>query len=414
MTETELFPRMALALAIGLAVGAERGWQTREAPEGARVAGIRTFAILGLLGGVLGALAPVIGAFGIGGVFVALAAILIAANISRFATTQDFGITTEVAALATMALGLLAVQGSMIIAASAAAVMVALLDSKKRLHDTLTRIAPIELKAAIQLALISIVVLPLLPDRGLGPGAVLNPYKLWWLVIIVAAISFAGYAAVKIAGAKLGLLLTGFFAGIVSSTALTVSLSRRVRADDIPQTALAAGIAVATGTMFVRLLILLAVIKPALGLALAPSFLPTALAAYGAALFLSRGTQQMSGHPAVIKNPLDLSTALFFGALLALVMLLVHYTKLYAGDAGLYALAALAGLADVDAISLSMANSGDVALSAAVTVIVIASFVNTAWKIALAGFFGSPRFAAQVARAILPALAIGGTIAALT
>ena len=404
---------MAAALAIGLLVGAERGWQERGAAEGSRVAGIRTFAILGLLGGILGALAPVIGAFGIGVAFAAVAALLVAANMSRFIETKEFGITTEIAALATMALGLLALQGSMITAASAAAVMVALLGSKKRLHDLLTRIEPVEIQAAIQLALISVVVLPLLPDRGIGPGGVLNPYKLWWLVIIVAAVSFSGYAAVRIAGAKLGLLLTGFFAGLVSSTALTVSLSRRAKEDGAPLTALAAGIAVATGTMFVRLLILLAVLKPALGPALAPSFVPTALAAYAAAYILSRKAND-STESATIENPLDLTTALLFVALLALVALLVYYTKLYAGDAGLYTLAALAGLADVDAISLSIANSSDVALSAAAAVVVIAAFVNTAWKIALAGFFGSPRFAAMLARAILPALAIGGTAAALT
>ena len=413
MNDTDLFQRMALALAIGLAVGAERGWQRREAPEGTRVAGIRTFALLGLLGGVLGALAPVIGPFGIGLAFVGVAGLLVAANIDRFLHTQDYGVTTEVAALATLALGILSVQGSMIIAAASAVVMVALLDMKQLLHVALTRVAPTELRAAIQLALLSIVVLPLLPDRGIGPGAVLNSYALWWLVIIVGAISFAGYAAVKIAGAKLGLLITGFFAGLVSSTALTVSLSRRAREEGIPAQALAAGITVATGTMFIRLLILLWAIKPALGLALAPSFVPTALIAYGAAFFLNRKTPPVAGHAAVIGTPLDLSTALLFGALLAVVTLLVHYAKIFGGDAGLYGLAALAGLADVDAISLTMANASDIALKSAVTAVVIAAYVNTAWKIALAGFFGNPRFAVTVARAILPALAIGGTLAAL-
>jgi uncharacterized membrane protein (DUF4010 family) len=161
------------------------------------------------------------------------------------------------------------------------------------------------------------------------------------------------------------------------------------------------------------LLILLWVLKPALGQALAPSFIPTALAAYAAALITSRRIKDNADKPAVIENPLDLTTALLFGGVLALVALLVYYIKLHAGDAGLYALAALAGLADVDAISLSMANAGDVALKSATTVIVIASFVNTAWKIALAFIFGSPRFATTLARLILPALALGGTIAAL-
>lgn len=413
MDDTELFRRLALALAIGLAVGAERGWQEREAPEGTRLAGIRTFALLGLFGGILGALEPVIGTLGIGFAFAGLAALLGAGSLARYADTRDFGLTTVVAALLTLALGILSVQGSMIVAAAAAVVMVALLDMKARLHGLLTRIAHIELRAAILLALLSVVVLPLLPDRGFGPGEALNPYALWWLVIIVAAISFAGYVAVKIAGTKIGLLLTGLFAGLVSSTALTVGLSRRARSTDIPNKALAAGIAVATGTMFVRMLILLAAIKPALGFALAPSFLATALIAYGGAVWLSRATPKVEGQAAAIENPLDLTTAFLFGGLLALVTLLVHYARIHAGDAGIYALAAIAGFADVDAISLSMANSSEVALETAVTAVVIAAFVNTGWKIGLAGFFGTPRFALLLARVIVPALALGGAVAAL-
>jgi uncharacterized membrane protein (DUF4010 family) len=413
MTESELFPRMALALAIGLAVGAERGWQKREAPEGTRVAGIRTFALLGLLGGVLGALVPVIGPLGIGLAFMGLSALIIAANLARFLEGRDLDITTEVAALATLALCLYAVQGSMIIAAAAAAVMVALLDMKQRLHAALTRIESAELKAAIQLLVISVVVLPLLPDRGFGPGGALNPYLLWWLVIIVAAISFAGYTAVKLAGPSLGLLITGFFAGLVSSTALTVSLARRSRHSDIPAGALTAGIAIGTGVMFLRLLILLWAVKPALGAALAPSFIPTALVAFGAALILNRRTGPVAGETAAIGNPLDLSSALLFGALLAIVTLLVYYARSKAGDAGLYGLAALAGLVDVDALSLSTANAANVPLTTATTAVLIVSFVNTGWKIGLAGFFGSPRFAALTARAILPALAVGGAAAVL-
>jgi uncharacterized membrane protein (DUF4010 family) len=412
MDEAELFPRMALALAIGLAVGAERGWQKRGAPEGARVAGIRTFAILGLVGGLLGALAPIIGGLGIGFAFMALIALLIAANIGRFLQTENHDVTTEVAALATATLGILAVQGSMIIAAAAATVMVALLDMKPRLHGALMRVEPVEFKAAIQLALLSVVVLPLLPNRGLGPDGVLNPYVLWWFVVIIAAISFAGYTAVKFAGQRLGLLITGFFAGLVSSTALTVSLSRRTRQADIPEAALAAGIAVATGTMFMRLLILVSAVKPGLGLALAPPFVAAGLVAYGAAFALARKAPPIAGNSAIVQDPLDLTTALLFGILLILVTVLVHYASIYAGNAGVYSLAAAGGFADVDAVSLSMAQARDLAPATVTLAIVIAAAVNTAWKIVLAGFFGTPRFAVTVAGVIIPVLVIGGLVTA--
>jgi uncharacterized membrane protein (DUF4010 family) len=414
VNDSELLPRIALALAIGLAVGTERGWQKRGAPEGARVAGIRTFAILGLLGGLLGALAPIIGGLGIGLAFIALVVLFIAANIRRFVKAENYGITTEVAAFATTALGIMAVQGSMIITAASATVMVALLDMKPRLHEVLTRIEPMELKAGIQLALLSIVVLPLLPNRGIGPDGVLNPYIIWWLVVIVAAISFAGYTAVRIAGQRFGLLITGFFAGLVSSTALTVSLSRRTRQSDIPEEALAAGIAMGTGTMFVRLLALVGAVDLHLGLALAPCFISAAFTAYAASFVLTRKAATVVDHPATMQNPLDLTTALLFGLLLALITVLTHYVKIYMGDTGIYTLAAVGGLADVDAISLSLANTKNLAFSTVALAIVIAAFVNTGSKIALAAFFGSPHFALMVSRVVLPALALAAAMLTLT
>ena len=410
MDEATLLSRMALALAIGLAVGTERGWQKRGAPEGARVAGIRTFTILGLLGGLVGTLVPILGGIGVGLTFLALIALLATANIGRFLNTDDHDITTEIAALATLVLGVAAVQGDMILAAVSATVMVALLDMKPRLHEALTRIEPMELKAAIQLALLSVVVLPLLPDRGFGPGGVINPYAIWWFVVIVAAISFAGYAAVKIAGQSVGLLITGFFAGLVSSTALTVSLSRRARETDIPHPTLAAGVAVGTGTMFVRLLILVSVARPTLGLVLAPSLVAIALAAYAAALVLNRKVVAVSGQPTATQNPLDLTTALLFGLLLTLIAVLAYYAKTYAGNAGIYTLATVGGLADVDAISLSLAHAKDIALPAAATGVLIAAYVNTATKIGLAAVFGTPRFGLMIAAALLPALFIGGIL----
>lgn len=342
----------------------------------------------------------------------ALAVLLAAASMGRFLNTQDRDVTSEVAALATAGLGILAVEGSMVIAAATATIMVALLDMKPRLHQALTRIEPIELRAAIQLAVLSVVILPLLPNRGIGPGHAINPYQLWWLVVIVAAISFVGYAAVKIAGQRFGLLITGFFAGIVSSTALTVSLSRRARQGDLPMIALAASIAMATGTMFVRLLILVFAVRPELGRMLAMPFAATALGAYAAAFVFTRRSPTVAGHPAAAQDPLDLTTAMLFSVLLAAITILVHYAKIYAGDLGIYAIAFFGGLADVDAVSLSLARAIDLAMPVVALAIVLAALVNTVWKIGLAVVFGTVQFAMIVASVVLPALVLGGLLGA--
>jgi uncharacterized membrane protein (DUF4010 family) len=411
MPQEELFQRLAVALGIGLIIGLERGWKMREAVEGQRVAGIRTFALIGLLGGVWGALGQALGDLILGFAFLALAALLIMARGARLRIEEDYGITTDIAALLTFTLGAFAVRGDMMLAAAAGVVAVALLEVKERLHRFVTRIQDDELVAFIRLLLISVVVLPLLPNEGYGPGAALNPYALWWMVVLVAAISFAGYLTVKLAGARLGLLMTGFFAGLASSTALTASFARRARESESLHSALAAGVATATGTMFVRLLIILAVVSAPLAGALLLPFALVALTAFVAALLMSRNAKAAEAAPAfTMDRPLELVPALLFGALLAIVTLLVHFVGDYAGEGGLYGLAGLSALVDVDAISLSLARAAEgeaLALPAAATAVLIAAFVNTGWKIALAAILGTPRFALKVAYVILPALALG-------
>jgi uncharacterized membrane protein (DUF4010 family) len=199
---------LALALAAGLIVGGERGWQERTGPEGSRVAGIRTFGLIGLLGGlwelVTGGNAI---AFGCG--FLALGVIMGIAHYAEARADRDYGITTIIATLVTFVLGGLAVRGERSVAMAAAAVVAVLLNLKPALHQWLKRIEPKELHAALQLLLISLVILPILPDRGYGPWEALNPHELWMLVVLIAGLSFAAYVAVKVAGPEHGALLTG-------------------------------------------------------------------------------------------------------------------------------------------------------------------------------------------------------------
>lgn len=386
--DLDLFRRLGVALVIGLLIGIERGWRQRTLAEGTRVVGIRSFALIGLLGGVLGAVAAVAGDVVVAVAFLGFAALVTVAHWLRSHNRSDLGITTEIAELLTFSLGVMAVRVDMAAAAAASVVVVALLGAKEPLHLWLTRLQRLELVAAIKLLLISVVLLPVLPDQGYGPGGAVNPQKLWWLVVAIAGLSFLGYFAIKLAGPRLGSMLTGVFGGLASSTALTVSFSRLGRTSPELQSMLAAGVAVAASTMLLRLLLIVGVIQWRL---VAPLVLPIgamAVVGYVGSVFLWARSGGKGHRPAAstpLSNPFELGTALKFAAFLAVVLILAELVKAWLGQAGLYGLAAVSALADVDAISVSMANMAgrQVSLQVAANGILIAAVVNTAVKAAL-------------------------------
>ncbi len=399
---------LATSLAIGLLIGTERGWQARQAGEGRRVAGLRTYGLFGLLGGGAGLLARILEPDLLGYLFVGFAITVTATYLVQRRGMGDIGMTSLVAALLTFILGAVATLGHAAEAAAAAVVTALLLGFKETLHGWLRRLEQRELHAALQLLLISVVVLPVLPDRGYGPWAALNPYEIWWMVVLIAAISFSGYFAMKIAGARKGILLTGLFAGLASSTAVTLHLSRLARGRPDMTGLTAAGILVACGTMFPRMLLVAGVVNPALLPALTPPLLSMAGLTYLAALWFWRQGGAAPALPATLRNPLELRVALVFGALLALVMLLGEALRATFGAAGLYGLAAVSGLADVDAMTLALSrmSQGDLALASAVAGIVIAGAANSVVKAVLAGLVGGRALALKVAPAL--ALAAGG------
>jgi uncharacterized membrane protein (DUF4010 family) len=407
MDDHALFTRLGLALALGLLFGLERGWRERAATEGDRSAGIRTFALTGLLGGVTGWLATVTGpavlALGFAGT-AGLAAIGYSAATRRDA---DVGLTTEIALLLTFALGAAAVLGAPAPAAVAAVLATFLMSMKTRLHGWVAGLGRLELDAVLRLGVLSVVVLPLLPDRGYGPGAVLNPFEIWWAVVIVAGLSFFGYVAIRLAGARIGVLATGLFGGLASSTSTTLALSRLARQDDGLVPVAATGIVLAGTITFLRILVLAAVFEPRL---LAPLVWPmAAMAVAGAAaavalLALSGRARTGRGGDDGLRNPLELTAAVVFGALLAAVLLGTHYLETRFGAQGVYAAAALSGLTDVDAMTISVARlvGGDLAPRAGAMAVVITAAVNTAVKGGLSLAFGTP----GLARRVLPAYAL--------
>lgn len=410
MVAMELFDTdsmgLAVALMIGLLLGAERGWTHRDARDGSRVAGFRTLGVVGLLGGICGLLSAQLGGVLFGLAFIALTGALVAAHRGEAGEDRDRGVTSLAATLLVFALGGLAVSGEPGLAAASAVVAALLLSYKTLMHGWLERLGSAELRAVLKLLLISVVVLPLLPDRGYGPWQALNPREIWWMVVLIAAISSAGYFAVRIGGTRHGTLFTGLFGGLASSTAVTLQFARAGRRTPESAPLLATAILLACGSMFPRMLLLASMLNPAL---LAPLLLPAlamALVIYLPAFWFWRGTRHETlDLPSPLKNPVELLPSLGFGALLAVVILLGEALRQAFGDAGLLALAGASGITDVDAITLSLSrmSQSDVNLDVVVLGIVIAAAANNLAKVALAVGIGGRAIGMRVGLVLLAA-----------
>jgi uncharacterized membrane protein (DUF4010 family) len=411
--QQQAFYYLSVALAIGLLIGVERGWKEREAEEGARVAGVRTFGLIGLLGGSSALLAEKLGSLVLGLGFVGLAGTLTTVHVITLKRGDgDVGITSLITGLLTFVFGALSAMGKVDIAAASAVVTTLLLSYKPVLHRWVSALKAKELRAGIKLLLISVVLLPILPNQGYGPWRALNPYAIWWMVVLVAAISFVGYFAIKISGARRGTIFTGLFGGLASSTALTLHFSRLTRRNTTMAPILATGILLACGTMYPRMVLVASVINPALfNLLLAPATVMALLAYLPALVYWRAQSHQKTKPDSPLKNPLELKTALSFGLLLALVMLLGKVLQNWFGEAGVLVLAAASGVADVDAITLSLAQMShdDLVLRIAVTGILIAAAVNSLVKGGMATVVGGFKIGLRVGLPLLWS-AIGGLL----
>jgi len=395
MDTFDLFQRLSVALAVGLLIGLERGWRERKEDEGYRTAGLRTFALSGLLGGVWGAIAKAIGDGG-GGMALAAAFTVYAAIFAFFryreiAQEGTFGATTVVAAMLTFALGALAVVGSIEAAAAGGVATAGLLAWKSVLHKWLQRLTREELRSALVLLAMTFILLPLLPHRTVDPWDALNPYEIWLMTIMIAFISFVGYVAVKFAGDMHGTAITGIAGGLASSTAVTMTLAKVAHENPGQRTLLTAGILFASAVMSGRVLAIVGVINPGLLKAIAlPIGAIGAVLALGAVVLMWRSAsdKEDGGKTIELKNPFELSTVLKFGAILAVVILATKLLTSTIGAAGAYLVAAISGVADVDAVTLSMARGAGGDAATASLAIFIAVVVNTISKTVMAGWIG--------------------------
>jgi uncharacterized membrane protein (DUF4010 family) len=322
--------------------------------------------------------------------------------------------TGVVAGLLTYALGAYAVVGDQIVAVAAAVAMAMLLALRDPLHNWVRRLTWIELRSVLVLAAMSFLLLPVLPNRPVDPWGALNPAQIWFFAILIAAVSFVGYGAMKLFGEGRGLALAAIAGGLTSSTATTVSFSRLARDNPAGATELAQGVLLSGATMFARVGVLAGVIAPRLLPGLAPALAAATLAMLlTAAPLLMRGRASDSGPKLDIKNPFELTPVLQLAAIISIVLVLAKALADSASSAGVYILAAASGVADVDALTLSMARmAGDsLSLREANLAILIAVGVNTASKAALAAGIGGAAFAGRVAAGSLVALVAGGLAA---
>ena len=418
MLPDELIWRLSVALAIGLLIGLERGWKARDAAEGERTAGVRTHALAGLLGGVWGAVVAPYGGHGVIALalaFLAFVAVIALFRLREITDEHIYGATTVVAAMLSFALGAFAVIGEPLPAIAGGVATAALLAAKTALHAWLQRLSWPELRSGLVLLVMSFILLPALPNHPVDPWSAINPFALWLLTVLIAVISFVGYVAVKAVGYRRGLAVAGLAGGLASSTATTAAMARL--APDHPDQvgALAGGAVLANAVMALRVLTILGLINLELGVRLVAPLAGIGLVYLLTGALLVRSERDAGDHAnetPLINNPLDLATVLKFGLFLALVMVLSRIATHFAGPAGVYAIALLSGMADVDAIALAMGRQGaaEIGLQAAGIAVLLAIASNTVVKTAMGWTLGGRTLGGRLAIASTLAMIAGAAI----
>lgn len=404
---------LLVALALGMLIGLQRGWHERDTPAGGRIAGIRTFGLLAMSGALAGVLTTPLGP----GIAIAMGlAVTLLLGLAHWLDSNndhDYGITTVVAGIVTYLTGLLTILGDLSLAVAVAVITTIVLHFKQTLHQAMGHLSDSEMRGILQLALISAVLLPVLPDQSYGPWNALNPYEIWLMVVLIAGISLAGYFAMRLTGPNKGVMITSVLGGLASSTALTLSLARMNARVPMPRL-LACGILLASAIMYPRILLEVAVINPALLPTLFPPMLAMTLGCVLGALFLWRKRESSTkiNTEKLATHPFQLMPALKFGALLAVILLIAHGIQEYMGEQGLWLVSIVAGLTDVDAITLTLARMAQdsIGTDTAVTGITLAAITNTLVKGGLALFAGHT----SLCRPLWPGLLLAVVLALLT
>jgi uncharacterized membrane protein (DUF4010 family) len=401
-----LFHQLGIALGLGMLVGLQR---ERAA---SRIAGIRTFPMITVLGVLAGTAGATFGGELVAAGLLAVAALVVTANFMRIRSPDSSpGMTTEIAALAMFMIGVALTLGYALEAIVAGAGVALLLHWKTPLHNFAEKIGPSEFDALMRFILISLVILPVLPDRGYGPYEILNPRRIWLMVVLIVGISMVGYIAFKLFGARLGALAAGVLGGLISSTATTVSYSRRSSHHPERSAAAAVVIAIASTVVFGRVLFEIVIVAPDIlwdtaGPILAMMVVMTAVSA--ALYFTGSGDPDLEIEDE--DPPSELGSAIGFGLLYAAVLLGVAFAQEHWGDQGLYAVAAISGLTDMDAITLStseLMRTGQLDTSTGWRLILVGSMANLLFKGGIVTFIGARNLLRRIALAFATAILAG-------
>jgi len=416
MVDLVLLQNLAIALLIGLVIGLEREI-AQEDRQNVKFAGLRTFGVVGLMGGISAYLAVqgydiILG--------VALLAITILTAVAYYKAAdigKHLGFTTEMALFLTFLLGGLA-YFDYTVAVILAIIVTVLLAFKDPLHELTYRIPKGEFYDSLKFALIALVILPILPNQAYGPLGVFNPYQLWLFVVIISGISFVGYFLVKWFGAEIGLSLTGLLGGLASSTAVATNMAIRTKEDKGIEYPAMVATTLANTVMLLRVLFLIFLFFPAL---LIDIYLPFGFMFVAsilvAAYFYIQGRGDGKGETIHLKTPFSIGPALLFTAFVAIVLFISKAALVYVGSYGLYLTSAFAGLADVNAITVStsqLASNGVATTHTAVLAILIAVFVNLGVHGAYAFYFGTKRFGLYTTAMATVIIAAGAVVALLT
>lgn len=408
---SELLQSLATALGLGLLVGLQREWVQN------RVAGIRTFALLTLFGALSGMLGIAYGSWVIAAALIAFVSVVILGNLADWKNKEpDSGLTTEMAMLVMFTTGIITMLGERLIAVIIAGTVMVLLQSKKPLHNMVRRIGEDDLREIARLVLAALVILPALPNREMGYLGVLNPFAIWLMVVLIVGISLAAYLTGKFMGGTKGAALAGIFGGLISSTATTASLARRSRVAGACGISLAAITLIASAIVFVRVMIEVVIAAPAHLRELLPPLLVMMFWFGLIAAITHRLSVKQGQHRADEQPPSEIKSAVLFGLLYAVVLLVVAAAREHFGNSGLYVAAALSGLTDMDAITLStsrLVSTAHLDTTTAWRMILLGGMANVVFKMGLVIVLGARTFIKPAIMGLGAALIGGAAILVL-
>jgi uncharacterized membrane protein (DUF4010 family) len=388
----DLFQRFGVALLLGILVGLEREHaMLRE--ETRHYGGLRTFALIALAGAAAAMLAQEVTSWFLPAGFLMVGALILAAYVIS-AMRGDEGLTTEIAGLLVFLTGALVYWGHVELGAALAVAITALLTLKPKLQALVARFSTEDIYATLEFGIITAIILPILPDQTFGPLDVLNPRHIWLMVVLSSGITFLGYVLLKFVGTQQGIPLAGLLGGLASSTAVALGFSKQSKDEDPSLTPLfALAILVASTTMFPRVLVETSVVNPVLAEMLAIPLLITAGVGYAICGFMwwRHRTSDQEKKEVAATNPFELTSALQFGVLFAVILFVAKAAQVYLGDVGVYLSSIISGFTDVDAITLSMARLSGTSVSPTVAAhaVMLAALSNTFAKGTMAFALGS-------------------------